>query len=289
MRTILSTALAGNEVGIPNSILNEVVQGFQVDFTPKGRNKFDAEKITQRRHKVDNQIQPDVIVGEWEAWLYDEKKTRKDMPIVRYILNKLIAKIQEDRETQMVFKGKYAAPTEGVAGAAVKAVDGIGVLLTNASTAGKYDPFALGVPTESTIFEYLEDYLSLIPQLHRYKKLEMFMSQDWQLFYQRDKRDTFAWMQKMEDLLKIDFSNITINGLPSMAGSNLIFTTVPGNMARIIHKTKDMDNVDMQVFERYIKTLADWHESYGFATYDYVWSNDQGLDLDLYGVEESGS
>lgn len=275
LRTIMSEVQEGNTLGIPRAHLSEVVQGFSSSFTHKGDLQIGANTVTQRRHKINVLINPDEIVGEWEGYLYDEKKSRKDMPIVKFIMNKLMGKIQEDRELQMVYKGKYVPRAGNAVPPAHESVDGFRTIINDAALAGKFATFALGAYTPETIFEYVESFLTLIPQIHRYKKLQLLMSEDNKLAYQRDKRNkNFYWAQ-MSDMLKVDFSQMEIISTPALAGTQKIFATVPGNMVRVIHKNQNADNIEVSTFDYSVKVMGDWHESFGMAEWDFFWSNAQ--------------
>jgi hypothetical protein len=276
-RTILSEAQSGQTVGIPSSQLGEVVQGFQAKSTPKGTLEFTANKVIQRRHKVHLDIDPDVLVGEWEGYMYDEKMNRKDMPIVKYALKKLLLKIDEDRELQMVYNGVYSAPVVNVANAANQTVNGLGKILADYITAGAIVPFPLGPYTANTTFEYIESMFTSVPGLHRYKALNLYCSQDVLLDYQRDKRNSNPnYIAQMSDLLKVDFSNIKLKALPSMVGKKRIIATVPNNLVRILHKNRGADNLEVEKYSPYtVSMIADWHESFGIADTRYMWINDQ--------------
>lgn len=276
-RTILSEAQAGQTVGIPSTQLGEVIQGFQANPTPKGTLEFTANKTIQRRHKVHLDLNPDVLVGEWEGYMYDEKVSRKDMPIVKYAIKKLFQKIDEDRELQMVYNGVYSAPVANTPNNANQTVNGFGKILADYITAGTITPFPLGAYTASTTFEYVETFFSSIPELHRYKALNLYCSQDVLLDYQRDKRNSNPnYIAQMSDLLKVDFSNIKLIGLPSMVGKRRIFATVPNNLIRVIHKNRGADNIEIEKYSPYtVSIIADWHECFAIADPRYVWCNDQ--------------
>jgi hypothetical protein len=275
MRTVMSEAQEGEEVAIPNDHLGEVVQNFQPVFTGKGDWTTNAEKIKQRRHKVNIPIFPDSVVGKYEGYLYDEKKTRAEMPLVAYILNKIPAAVGRDKEEQMVFKGSYVAPVAGTASPAANSVDGLLKIQNVAAAAGKYSKSVLGDFDADETFEYVENFFASIPEAHRYKKMKVFMSEQTKLNYQKDKRATFQYFQDLSQLLKIDFSNLEIVSLPSMVGSKRIFACPDGNLVRILHKLQGAENIEALREDYLIKLMADWHTAYGIADYRHFWSNDQ--------------
>lgn len=275
MRTILSEAQAGEHVAIPSDHMSEVVQGFQAVFTAKGDWTTNAEKIMQRRHKVNLLINPDTIVGQYEGYLYDEKKSREEMPLVAYIVGKIPALVDRDKEEQMIYNGVYAPLTAGTAGTANQSIDGLRKIMDTAATASKYSKFVMGTYAADETFEYLENFFASIPEAHRYRKMKVFMSEQTKLNYQKDKRATFQYFQDLSQLLKIDFSNLEIVSLPSMVGSKRIFACPDGNLVRVLHKNSGAENLEVLRQDYSVKLMADWHTAYGIADYRYFWSNDQ--------------
>ena len=114
-----------------NVALGEIVQSFQKGFTPKGDLTFTPNEIRLRNIKADITIDPDDVKGKWLGFLASlNEADRTQWPIVRYLLEKHIAtRIPHDMETQAYFKGVYAAPTVGTAGAASAALDGFKKLI----------------------------------------------------------------------------------------------------------------------------------------------------------------
>lgn len=290
--TFFNEAQAGEEFSFPRFRLSQVSQPFQVAFTHKGDAEFSGEKYTQRRGKIDMLINPDEIVGNWVGHLnslrgqntgagvsgqaYDEKLLREQMPLVQYIIANAILHHNEERETDVIYKGVYVAPTPGTASPAGERVDGMEKLMTDAATASKYTPFAMGAYTPADTFEYLETFFDNIPDKYKGKPIKLFVEHQKMIDYARDKRGTFNWSQQLADLFKIDFSTIEIVPTHSMAGKNRVWATMPTNLARMVHKTNGPgENADVQVQDRNVKFMTDYHESFGVRDWDFFWSNDQ--------------
>lgn len=286
---ISEEAQEGNDIGIPRFEIEEVWQGFQENFTPKGNSEFKAGKVTQRRHKVDLKIQPDKVVGQWEAHLkkmaraaraagntmYDERVARREMPLTQYIIEKALQKLRDDRIRKIIYKGEYSAVVTDTPGAAANAVDGFEVQMNNAKAAGDLVPLALGTYSSTTIFEHIESFFSDLPEEQRMLPWRFFMRPDNWLFYQRDKRDENIFLHKMQDLYGVDFAVATqLQPTPAMAGKDRIWATLPGNLAIFIHRVREADNIDIQVFDRYIKVMFDWHECYAIKDPRFLHSND---------------
>jgi len=277
--TFVTEAQAGEKVGLPTFRLSEVSQPFQVAYTPKGTPTFSANLVTMRRIKIDHSILPDEIVGKWTAHLmeagYDETRARTEMPITRYILDEAVKAISDEREDDYIYAGVYAAPTPGTPGAASTSYDGLHQIVKNAIIAGDLTAEPLGAFTASDIFEYFEEMFDAVPSKYRMKPLNMYVSPENYLLYGRDKRTNFAWQQRMEDLLGIDFGKVTIKPVHAMAGSNRIIITLPGNLARMVGRATPGQNLDVQGYERTVKLLTDWHEAVGVRDFEFMWVNDQ--------------
>ena len=134
MTTIASADL---EYRASKAVVDDLVQGFQKGWTPKGTATFTPIAIPQRRHKFDWEMYPDDIVDSWLGFMADEKTTRTVWPISRYILEKLILpKINDNRELKLIAKGVYEAPTIGTAQATGKSMDGFITILEKLKIAG---------------------------------------------------------------------------------------------------------------------------------------------------------
>ena len=88
--------------------VDHVVQQFSKDWTPKSGAKFKPLTIKNYHHKVDFAIVPSEVGESWLFSLYDEGKTPDQMPITRYIIDKvLLPKITDDIEMVMIGKAKF--------------------------------------------------------------------------------------------------------------------------------------------------------------------------------------
>ena len=277
LRTIFSDAKAGESVLITSAKLTEVLQGFQKGFQPKGDLNVDGNLVTQRRHKIDMLINPDEAADHWHGFLFDENVKREDMPLVKFILNIIFEKIAEDKEMEIIFKGIFVAPTEGVATTAGQTVDGLLKIIGNAVTDGKHTAFALGIFDLANTHEYVESMFDMVPDEHKFRPMDIWMSPEVQLAYARDKKSLYAWEQKMKELMQIDFSKINIVGTNGLAGTKFLGITPKGNFVKVKTPKNKKVNLEVQRFERDVKVLGDFYECYGVADFDQLYTNDQDL------------
>lgn len=115
-----------------------VVQEFSAKWTPSGDARFTAIKIQNYRHKINFAIVPADVANSWLLSLYNERLSPDQMPITRYIVQKiLLPSILQDIEMKMIGKGKYKAkenPTD--AGKPEESMNGIETLLVEAAKSG---------------------------------------------------------------------------------------------------------------------------------------------------------
>jgi hypothetical protein len=60
-----------------------------------------------------------------------------------------------------------------------------------------------------------------------------------------------------------------------MNGSNRIFCTPKSNAIRLMKKTENMDNMNIENVDRQVKFYTDWYTGVGFVIPEIVFVNDQ--------------
>lgn len=87
------------EVRAQQAAIDSVLQQFVPKWTPKGKSKFTPLTIKNYKCKINVPITPSDIMEDILGYLYDENLKPEDMPVVKYILYKLIfPKLDEERE-----------------------------------------------------------------------------------------------------------------------------------------------------------------------------------------------
>ena len=273
MTTIASADL---EYRASKAVIDDMVQGFQKKWTPKGTATFTPIAIPQRRHKFDWEMYPDDIVDSWLGFMAAENVDRKQWPISKYIIEKLILpKINDNRELKLIGKGLYEAPVEGTAQATGKSMDGFITILEKLKTAGnsnvKFIP--LTALTADNIFDEIELFAASVADLYQDIPMEVFLSRKWYAAYHKKRRDLHGQDTNytgMKDL--IEGSNMTLMPLPSMNGKDVIFTTPKENFIRLMNRNEGASNITIESVDRQIKVFADWYESVGFGIQEAVFA-----------------
>ncbi len=259
--------------------LDEVVQGFQTTWTPKGTLTFKPREIQLREIKVDKELLPDQIEESWLGFLTNETDPdRKTWPIVKYLAaEKILARKEKDMEKKVYYQGEYVAPTTGVAGAAKNVLTGFRKLMSDGIADGMVDLSSfVGVLATSTIFEQVEGLAGKILDGNDQLDAEDFvicLNHKWKRAYLQDKRNTHGTDINYDPKkVTIDFmENFTLVGLPSMAGFDDIWATPKSNLIHVMNREK-INPLRVENVDRKVKIFGDWWEAVGFGINEYVFT-----------------
>ena len=272
------------EYRMAKAVIDNIVQGFQKKWTPKGTASFTPISIVQRRHKFDYEFYPDDVVDSWLGFLADlnEGGDRKTWPITRYVMDNLILpKVNDNRELLLIGKGVYAAPVDEVAQNTGLSMDGFCTILENKRAAGTssinfYNDSTkfVGDPTESNIVDFVEGFVDFIDELYQGMEMPIFCSNAWYKAYKRKYRDIYGGNSDFQrtNADQIDYSNNRLIPLPSMAGKNTFFCTPKENFIRLTRANDGASKIWMDSDKRLVLISADWHESVGFGMEEAIFA-----------------
>lgn len=259
-----------------NTVLGEIVQQFQKAFTAKGDINFKPNEIRLRNAKVDISLYPDDVKGKWLGFLSSLTiQERSEWPIVRYLMEKEVTpQIPHDLETKAYWDGQYVAPTAGTAGTAAGIIDGVKKLLDDGLTATTMQPVTLSaVPTTANIFDMIEEFADNYDQALSGVKKRIYMSPSWLRAYFRDKRNTHGAdvNYTTAGIQVVDFMpNVELVALPSMEGSNYLWSTVVDNFVHL-RKVSGMKTPKVEESKREVFLMLDWFEGIGFLHNELVY------------------
>lgn len=266
-----------------DSRLTELLQPFQKAFTPKGTLTFKPVSIPLFKMKVDVQETPDDLEANWLGFLAELDTTdRKKWPFVRWFMEvHILRQMDRDKELNAIFKGIYAAPTPGIAGAANTSMDGFNKIRKNQISAGRVTPIALGALSsdEQTFCEQIETFARSMDQdvLAGNEPMTIAMSQTLARRYRRGKRKKYNMnYAQASDLMTVeDFDQIRVKGYDSMASSNVIFASPKWNLVR--GQKRSSRQMQIENVDRTVKIYTDWWEGVGMIIPEYLFTNDQDL------------
>ena len=253
--------------------VTSLVQSFQKAFTPKGDFEFTPNQIKLYKMKVDIEIYPDDIEDNWLGFLAANNLSRKEWPLIRYLLESFIlSKIQEDMELNVIYKGVYVAPTANTAGDTSAAMNGLKIALRHANV--NHDT-TIGALDATTIYDQLEAAYELVSEVYQGMEMNIHLAPKWERAFLKDKRALGFYQHTGPGQIdnSLDFAPAKVIGLPSMIGTDDWFITP---MANAIHLNKKGDNQGSVLIEeskRCVNIMTDWWEGVGFGINEIVWTN----------------
>jgi len=263
---------------LANATFRTLVQPFQKAFTQKGEVKIVPNEIRQFRFKIDDEFMPDELYATWLGFLTAKTVDRKEWPFVKWLIEVYYNRqIDQDMELNEYYKGVYAAPVAGVAGADGTGMNGLKKLIQEGVDAGTINPVNIGPLTTESIFDQVEEFTDKIAEVYQGIPMDICMSQHWAKKYLQDKRAQGFYQRKSdkEVNLDVDFTPQTVKGLACMVGTNDIFCTPSENFLHISPATITKNTFKLEESKRSVAVLGDWSEGLGFGINQAVWTNIQ--------------
>lgn len=260
-------------------LMTRILQPFQKAFTPIQPATVKPVVIDLYEIKADLQETPHDYEATWLGFLTGEDIDVKKWPFVRWFIeNYVIPKIKEDYELNEIYKGVYAAPTAGTAGAVSTAMNGLGKIIADGITAGTMTPIVTGAPdTDPKVWcDQVESFADAINQKYWGVPMTLAMNETLERRFHRGHKAKYGLnTDYKESKGKVEFTNLTIKGLPSMAGRNRIWATPAENAVHLIKKQKNMDTIQVENVDRTLKLYTDFWRGAGFLVHEAVFPNDQ--------------
>ncbi len=251
----------------------DVLQPFRIQFEPKAGVKFIPNAIVLNHIKVDAEFSPMGIYHSWMAFLAGDENKIENWPITRYFVEVYLKrKIDNNRELKAVYKGvrddNGNTPESCMDGIKKKLIDGANDPNNPINVIQGVDAF-----TEENIFDEIEAYDRKIDELYDGENIIHFVAPKWVRAMKTAKRAAGYYFINSPDQINadIDFTKHVVCGVPSMKGTDDIFSTMKENLLWLTNRNKF--DFDIQKENRMIKVLADWMEGVGFGCNAMVWTS----------------
>jgi hypothetical protein len=261
---------------LANATFRTLVQPFQKTFTQKGGVEIIPNEIRQYRFKIDDEFMPDELYATWLGFLTQKSVDRKDWPFVKWLIEVYYARqIDQDMELNEYYKGVYAAPVAGTAGADGTGMNGLKKLIQAGVDVHKINSVNLGALDKTTIFDQVESFTDSIAEVYQGIKMNVFMSRYWYKKYMQDKRAQGFYQRTSDKDIdgKIDFTPLDVKPLACMVGTSDIFCTPVENFIHISPATLTKNQFKLEEAKRAVAVMADWSEGLGFGINEAVWTN----------------
>lgn len=263
-----------------NVDVEEIIQGYQDEFTPKGRVAFSPVEFLLRQIKIDQEFNPNHLVNTWIGFLTANNVDRTTWPFVRWIAEAyLMKKSKEDLEKQAIYNGVYAAPQDLVPGDANKVMDGVRKIVTDFIDDGKIDEIITGDPNADPALwvGQVEDFVKSLPEKYRRMAMPINMSLSNEELYVEGMQKKYNMnYAQVNDLKKVrNFANISIVGRPSMEGSNGLWATPKYNALMGVKGFSNVNAFKIETAKRKVAMFSDWWMAIYFIRPELLFVNDK--------------
>jgi hypothetical protein len=190
----------------------------------------------------------------------------------------LIPQVKQDLELNEIWAGVFAAPTPGTAGNAGTAMNGFRKFIADQITASRITPFVTGaLDADAAAFvDQVEAFVDSISKKYWSAPMDLCMNETNQRKFMRGYRAKYGQNANFQDNKgKVDFTNLTIVGLPSMGTSSRIWCSPKGNLIRLGKKTQNIEKFQLESVDRKVKLFTDFYVGVGAVIPEIVFCNDQ--------------
>lgn len=210
----------GDIVELSSGEITSVLQTFKKRWSPKGDVTLTPVPFRLRRIKGDVDLDPDEVASTYYGFLADlAQEDRSKWPVVRYIMEVLMAQAWGKDQSDTDWAGEYVAATnDDVAGPTLGSYDGLKTIVTKGlDVDGTMNELQLDydITSASQVFQAMEQIVDKLPQQYQSEDMLVICSPKIKLNYFRDRRNTHG--SDMDYNQKNNIMNMTLDGLPNMA------------------------------------------------------------------------
>jgi hypothetical protein len=283
----LSFVACENTWAEPNVVVTSPLQPYQSAFTPNNTETFDVVENQLQHGKIDLEFTHEQLKEFYEAWKcnwFQLGRNPLEWSYPRYIIDMhFMPEFFQDLNLAS-WNGVRVEPTPGTAGTATQSFDGFAKKITDAEADGLIVPAAMGtVPVDSTIIEYVRDWIRMLPIAYRNKPGKIRMSTTNASYYAEAYQRTYQFNSQISNnadtpYLKVDHFNKVIVPMDCMEGSNrMIF--YPDTTDNMVIGTRINENVYPELrfepFERKLKVMGEFSRFFGFRHWGHQFVTDQ--------------
>lgn len=261
------------------SKMSSILQGYQKAWTPKGELSFKANTLFTKRVKVDKEFEPDEIENEWLGYLFNEKLSRKDMPITKYLVKLMTEQAMIDK-ADIAVNGKFVALTPGTPGTTLGVADGTLENIKQAVIATTSNVITTGAMTTNPYTKVRSFIRSMSKKELRECGKTIFMSADIVDAVYDDYHDTND-NRELKSIGGDDYGyyipgtdQVKIVAVEGMGASQRIWATPKWNWLKMFNLKEGLKGFDLQLVKRVLLLLGDFRLGYGFAFNEMLWHND---------------
>lgn len=243
------------------SIIGHVLQAFSPEWNSLGEASF-KHKMMQNFHlKVNFELIPAEVLNTWLADLYTEGKTAEQHPISKHIMDDLLVRVVDDIDI-LSQTGNTTSQDPFL-----KSMNGISRNIAIGLADVKHPIFKIPLTaiTTANILDQIKKYEKSLPKNTRKKVKKLFMSTNLAMEFQDQYEQTYGTKVTYTDgdAFRTPLSKLEIVPLDNLA-DNIIFSTVEGNLGRMIDVFDKPEVTDIQKIDYKLKIFMEGHLGYDF-------------------------
>ncbi len=254
-------------------------------FTHKGDIVIKPSNWKQFGHKVNTTMIPEDLIGTWPGIdLFDERKKPSAQDFVRWALNTIIFdQLNEDHITKQLYYGVFVDHSLDVSDGpfpAIDALNGLQYALANGDFAAEHvaNVIAVGALADTPLLVYnqMQDAVKLIPEKYRFTvSMTCFLPESKRQLYWEGREESKGTHFRTDDMNRnvIPNTRISLEGSPSMIGSDDFFITKPKNIIQLTDKTGLVNSLRARDLDYGVNFTANYSLAYGFDYLEEVWTN----------------
>ena len=226
--------------------------------------KFDARILKVRNWKVDLLIVPNALEKTWLGQYYQKGSANYKLPFEQFVMNYIIAKINENLRLQSTFRGVYNA----TGSTPLDVFNGWLKLIADEITKGTITPVVTGVITQANVVDKLLSVYDGLGEAYKGVPTEMPVNAtifDW---YTRKfapvlntslvATDSAASMKRaLLNEFPLSGTNCVLQREPGLGTSQRVHVTTKENRVYGCDSIGEENNIRAQEFERTIKLMVD--------------------------------
>lgn len=262
-----------------NVEVEEILQQYQDEFTPKGKVAFKPVEFPLFQMKIDQEFNPTKLQRSWVGFLASNNLDRTQYPFVRWIVEMYLTKqSMEDLEKRAIYNGVYAAPQDGVPGDAAKVMNGVRKIVTQFVADG-LDEIITGAPsaTPATFVTQIEDFVKAWPEKYRRMSMPINMSRTLEERFvegmQAKYNMQYAQIGQLRNVR--NFENVSVVGRPSMEGQDGWWATPKYNAIMGVKGFENVNAFKIESAKRKVAMFSDWWAGIYFIQPEILFVNDQ--------------
>jgi hypothetical protein len=268
-------------VRLAEAEVDEILQGYQDAFTPKGGVAISPVTISLTQVKIDNEFNPNKLHASWLGFLANNRLEREAYPFIKWFIEDyLLKQVDKDMELKSIFTGAKVTPTPGTAGAAIEAMDGVKKQINAGITAGDITAIAMGAPAvdPKDFCTQVEEFAAQVPELYWEEPIQFNMSRTLVKRYRAGRKAKYNMnYAQVSDVNLIEDTNMRVVGRASMTGSAKIWGTLERNYVMAVKGFSNANGFLIERAKRKVAIYSDWWLGIGYLLADQIWTNDQDL------------